>query len=85
MELTDFLKENLDFMSRVSRNYALSNLYDRGYNIENYLKERINGNSEKMRREGFIIEHEEVIYSVRQKTFRFCTGHSRVAYINKKD
>lgn len=85
MELTDFLKDSLNLMSRESKNNALTNLYECGYNIETYLKEIINGNIENMRREGFIIEDEEVSYSLRQKIFRFCTGHSRVGYLNKKD
>lgn len=71
MELTDFLKESLNSMGRVSRKQALSNLYDRGYNIENYLKEQINGDLEEMKRKGFIIYNEEITYSIRHKTFKF--------------
>ena len=64
-ELSDEVNSMLNSMGQLSRKIALINLYDKNYNIENYITDLINGSEEgTLRRNGFmktLNPHKDVI------------------------
>ena len=53
-ELSDKVKGMLNSMNGLSRKLALSNLYDRNYDLSHYLTGLINQSSENIRVNGFV-------------------------------
>ena len=73
-ELSDKILSMLNSMSGLSRKLALSNLYDRDYNISPYLLDLINQSGENLRMNGFVKTsnpHKDVIVYELKKARKF--------------
>jgi hypothetical protein len=73
-ELSDDIKSMLNFMGGLSRKLALSNLYDRKYDIAPYLTDLINKSNNNLRRNGFVKAsnpHKDVIVYKLKKAGKF--------------
>ena len=73
-ELSDKILSMLNSMSGLSRKLALSNLYDRYYDITHYINNLIDRSSENLRGNGFIKTsnpHKDVIVYEIKKAGKF--------------